>query len=88
MLSAIVQPTCDQATGQLTILNYNNAYTYYITPSIGVTIDALGNISAPAGIYSLVASNATCESLTSIFTIDAQPVAPMLDDCFYSKFTM
>ncbi|WP_152969720.1 S-layer family protein, partial [Pedobacter sp. Hv1] len=45
-LGAVAQPTCATATGSFAITNYDPAYTYTVSPSIGVTITG-NTITAP-----------------------------------------
>ena len=76
-VGAITQPTCATATGSFTITNYNAAYTYAATPSLGVVI-AGSSVTAPAGSYTLVANLGTCTSTASVsVTVNAQPATPV-----------
>ena len=78
ILSVVIQPTCSVASGSFTITNYNSAYGYTITPLTGVTI--VGNtVTAPAGIYTVIASSGICASPASaqvvINTFNSDPCA-------------
>ena len=76
VLSSIIQPTCEQPYGQLSVMNYSNSLTYQFTPSTGVTLDLLGNITAPSGSYQLIATNGICSSVETSFVIQANPLTP------------
>ncbi|MGC4041409.1 MAG: gliding motility-associated C-terminal domain-containing protein [Flavobacterium sp.] len=77
-ISVITQPTCTQANGSFTILNYNAAFTYVVTPSTGVIING-AVVTAPSGTYQLSALNGTCSSVITVVTIDAQPQGETID---------
>ena len=78
VIGTITQPTCDNPNGSFTILNFNNTYTYSFDPSVGVSMDALGNVTAPTGIYSVVVNNNDCTSNALSFAINTQPVTPTI----------
>ncbi|MCC9074470.1 gliding motility-associated C-terminal domain-containing protein [Flavobacterium sp. F-65] len=79
VLSAVVQPsTCANPTGNFTITNYNAAYTYEVTPTIGVSVSATGVVTAPTGTYTVTATLGVCTSLAASATIDAAPAAPAI----------
>ena len=78
IIGTITQPTCDNPNGSFTVLNFNNTYTYSFDPSAGVSMDALGNVTAPTGTYSVEVNNNYCTSNTLTFTINTQPVTPTL----------
>ena len=69
----VTQPTCAAPTGVITITNYNAAHTYSVSPSAGVTING-ASISAPAGTYTVTATDAQGESVSSqSVTVNAWP---------------
>jgi len=79
-LSAPAQPTCSVSTGSFTISNYDPTYTYTISPSAGVTQSG-ATITAPAGSYTVTATNSSCTSgASSAVTLNASvaPTAPTL----------
>lgn len=72
IIGSLAQPTCTIATGTFSISNYNPLFTYNISPSTGVTISG-SSVTAPAGTYTITATNAFCTSASSSITISSQP---------------
>ncbi|WP_394368234.1 hypothetical protein, partial [Flavobacterium bizetiae] len=70
-LSAVTQQTCTNPKGSVTITDYDPAYTYTITPSLGV-IQNNDTVTAPVGSYSITASVNGCTSDISNFTINSK----------------
>jgi hypothetical protein len=85
-ISSIVHPTCSSPLGQFSITNYNNSLTYTFTPSLGVAMDALGNVEAPAGTYSITASNGVCTSNAIEVVVNSNPETPITPilNCYYT----
>jgi hypothetical protein len=76
VLSSVTQPTCDNPYGMVQVVNYNNGWNYSFTPSVGVTMNALGAITALPGIYTLNVNNGVCTSSSVTFTINQNPSTP------------
>ena len=74
-ISAITQPSCLVANGSFTITNYDAAYTYNFSPSVGV-IQSGANVTAPAGNYSVSGTFGPCTSAPVNVVINAQPATP------------
>ena len=74
-VGVVTQPTCSVSSGSFTITNYNAAYIYNVTPSLGVII--VGNsVTAPSGNYTITATSGSCTSpVTLPIVINAQPSA-------------
>ncbi|RED21904.1 gliding motility-associated-like protein, partial [Flavobacterium cutihirudinis] len=71
-IAAVNQLTCSVNTGSFTISNFNNSYTYNITPA-GATIDALtGIVTAPVGTYNVTATLNNCTSGILTVVIDSK----------------
>tara|TARA_R110002124_G_scaffold71232_6_gene190937 strand:+ start:4419 stop:7085 length:2667 start_codon:yes stop_codon:yes gene_type:complete len=64
----VTKPTCIKTTGSIAISNYDAAYTYGITPSVGVTRSG-SIITAPAGTYTVTATLGSCTSNGSVVEI-------------------
>ncbi|MFT7068477.1 MAG: hypothetical protein ACJAZY_001360 [Spirosomataceae bacterium] len=79
-VSAIVQPTCLVATGRMTVSNYNGAMTYTFTGPTTTPTNTNGVFSGFApGSYTVTATNSTgCVSGSTPFTINAQPLTPVV----------
>ncbi|WP_010518689.1 DUF6443 domain-containing protein [Croceivirga radicis] len=78
-LSAVQQPTCNNASGTFTITNFNASYSYTITPSTGVNLNTSnGTITAPSGSYSVKATiPGGCSSGNSVTrVVNQQPIVP------------
>jgi len=73
-LAATTQPTCASPNGTITINNYSGD-TYTITPSTGVSQSGF-TITAPAGTYTVTATNGCGTSASSVVTLDAAVGAP------------
>ena len=74
----ITQPTCTEATGSFTIVNFDATSTYTFTPS-GPTVDGSGVVTLAAGAtYTFTETNAAgCISPASAdVVIVAQPATP------------
>ncbi|WP_409025013.1 hypothetical protein, partial [Flavobacterium sp.] len=72
----VTQPTCSNSNGSFTITNYNPAYTYTFSPSVGVNRTG-ANVTAPAGTYTVTSNLGACPSLASSnIVINAQPPTP------------
>ncbi len=69
-LSIVTHPTCSISTGSFTITNYNAAYTYTFTPSLGI-VNTAGTVTAPVGNYTVTASLGNCSSLPSNLVINS-----------------
>ena len=77
-LSVASQPSCSVSTGSFTIGNYNSAYSYTINPASGVTRSG-NTVAAPAGTYTVTASNNGCSSpVSSPVTLNAQSGGPTI----------
>jgi hypothetical protein len=75
-LGVVTQPTCSVATGSFSISNYNAAFTYAVSPSVGVSQSG-AVVTAPAGTYTVTATLGACTSLASASaTVNAQPATP------------
>ena len=74
-VGVVTEPTCSVSSGSFTITNYNAAYIYNVTPSLGVII--VGNsVTAPSGNYTITATSGSCTSpVTLPIVINAQPAA-------------
>ena len=60
-MGVVTQPTCSVSSGSFTITNYNAAYSYNVSPSLGVII--VGNsLTAPSGSYTITATSGSCTS--------------------------
>ncbi|WP_264552303.1 gliding motility-associated C-terminal domain-containing protein [Flavobacterium sp. N2038] len=71
-IASINQLTCSVNTGSFTISNYNNLYTYTITPS-GATLDvSTGVVTAQVGTYNITATLNNCTSGISTVVIDSK----------------
>ncbi|WP_317192561.1 T9SS type B sorting domain-containing protein [Flavobacterium branchiicola] len=82
-ITSINQLTCSVNTGSFTISNYNNSYSYTITPA-GATLDALtGIVTAPVGTYDVTATLSNCTSGISTVVIVSKICAN--DDNFGTK---
>ncbi|MDQ6528695.1 hypothetical protein RB618_05920, partial [Flavobacterium sp. LHD-85] len=65
ILNNVIQPTCTNAKGSFTIINYDPLFTYEILPNTGVVQNG-ETINAPAGNYTVVAKVENCISSTSL----------------------
>jgi len=74
-LSAVTQPNCSTATGSFTITNYNASLTYTCSPSTGVTFST-NTVTAPAGTYTITASNGTCSATSTAVVVNPAPAVP------------
>jgi len=89
LLSNIIQPTDNIQTGSFTIANYNSAYNYTFTPSIGVTVSGVGVVTAPPGIYTVTVTDgaSNCPSAASAsVAIIAKTCSLFTDDYFAFGF--
>ena len=74
-VGVVTQPTCSVSSGSFTITNYNAAYSYNVTPSLGVIIVG-DSVTAPTGSYTITATSGSCSSpVTLPIVINAQPAA-------------
>jgi gliding motility-associated-like protein len=77
----VVQPTCTVTTGSFVINNYSGSLTYTCSPSTGVTFST-NTVTAPAGAYTITASNGTCSATSAQVVINAftgSLSAPIID---------
>ncbi|WP_337967842.1 T9SS type B sorting domain-containing protein [uncultured Flavobacterium sp.] len=76
ILSTIIQPNCDNATGSFTITNYDASYTYNVIPSTGVVQNG-NTITVSKGEYQITAILGSCSSeLSEKATVNEQPIKP------------
>ncbi len=71
-LSSVTQTTCTVATGSFSVINYNAAYTYAVTPSTGVIISG-STITCPTGVYTVTATLGCTSVASDSVTVNGQP---------------
>jgi len=68
--STITQPTCRNANGNFSIINYDPSYIYTVIPNTNVV--QTGNIiMAPIGQYTVEVNNGNCQSVSEIVFINS-----------------
>ncbi|MCR5861316.1 T9SS type A sorting domain-containing protein [Flavobacterium sp. J372] len=77
-VAAVTQPTCSVATGTITVTSLGTGYTYSINGTDFQSELEFANV-AP-GTYTLTAKNSIGCTASASVTVNAQPVAPVVDD--------
>lgn len=76
-LNNISQPSCSDENGVFEITNYNDTYSYFISPDVDVVREG-DNVTAPEGVYSIYVNNGQCDSENAFFEVDEQPEVPVI----------